>query len=96
MHDRYFFVADMLTLVLAFVAPRYWSAAILFQIGSLGAYLAYFGVTPYGPVFALVPVTLAVGVVMLAFLEAQSMSSISFRDVFHNLGNRIRKAERAG
>ena len=34
MHDRYFFIADLLSLAVAFVYPRYWLAAVLFQIGS--------------------------------------------------------------
>jgi Gpi18-like mannosyltransferase len=43
MHDRYFFVADVLSLVLAYAAPgpRTIAAAVLIQAGSLGAYLNY-------------------------------------------------------
>lgn len=43
MHDRYFFVADVLAFVLALAVPRAWTlaAAVLIQLGSLGAYAAY-------------------------------------------------------
>lgn len=42
MHDRYFFASDVLTLVLAFVAPPYAAAALLAQFASLLGYYAYF------------------------------------------------------
>lgn len=42
MTARYFFVADMLTIALAFVRPRLWPVAVLIQFGSLISYLAYF------------------------------------------------------
>ena len=41
MHDRYFFAADILTLVLAFSAPLYCPAALLAQFASLLGYHAY-------------------------------------------------------
>ena len=43
MHERYFFVADIMTLTLAFVDPRLWVTVPLFQVGSLLSYLPYFG-----------------------------------------------------
>jgi Gpi18-like mannosyltransferase len=42
MTARYFFVADLLTVALAFVIVPLWPAAVLVQVGSLLAYLAYF------------------------------------------------------
>jgi Gpi18-like mannosyltransferase len=39
MHDRYFFAADILSIVLAFCAPRYWFLPVLFQLSSMGAYV---------------------------------------------------------
>jgi Gpi18-like mannosyltransferase len=60
MHDRYFFIADVLTLALAFAWPRYWVAAVLFQLGSLAAYLQYFGLSPIGPDLGVVPITLGI------------------------------------
>lgn len=41
MHDRYFFAADILSLVLAFAAPTYAAAALLVQFASLLGYHAY-------------------------------------------------------
>lgn len=41
MHERYFFAGDILTLVLAFVAPPYAAAALLAQFASLLGYHAY-------------------------------------------------------
>jgi Gpi18-like mannosyltransferase len=41
MHDRYFFVADVLSFVLAARDRRWVPVAILVQIGSLSAYIAY-------------------------------------------------------
>ncbi len=41
MHDRYFFCADILTLVLAFASPACFGAALLTQFASLLGYHAY-------------------------------------------------------
>jgi Gpi18-like mannosyltransferase len=41
MHDRYFFLADVLTLAAAFVVPRLWPAAALMQLGSLLGYSGF-------------------------------------------------------
>ncbi len=41
MHERYFFAADIFTLVLAFAAPMYAAAALLVQFASLLGYHAY-------------------------------------------------------
>ena len=41
MHDRYFFLADILTILLAIVAPRYRLAALAMQGASLAVYLAF-------------------------------------------------------
>ena len=41
MHERYFFLADALTLALAFAAPAYAPVFILCQFGSLLGYFAY-------------------------------------------------------
>jgi len=49
MHDRYFFLADVLTYVLAFTFPGAWPLAIAMQIGSLSAYCGYlFGISGAG------------------------------------------------
>ncbi|GAA1391793.1 hypothetical protein GCM10009639_22130 [Kitasatospora putterlickiae] len=42
MHDRYFYVADVLTLIAAFLLPRrLWFAPFLTQLSSLAAYMAF-------------------------------------------------------
>ena len=41
MHDRYFFAADILSLILAFTAAEYFIAAVLVQFASLLGYHAY-------------------------------------------------------
>lgn len=41
MHDRYFFLADILTIVLAVVAPHYRLAALAMQAASVAVYLAF-------------------------------------------------------
>ena len=70
MHDRYFFIADLLSLAVAFVYPRYSLAAVLFQIGSLTSYLAYFGISMDAPGFAVVPITAGLLLLLIAFREA--------------------------
>lgn len=42
MHDRYFYLADVLTLAWAFILPRQAPAAALVELSSLSAYLVYF------------------------------------------------------
>jgi Gpi18-like mannosyltransferase len=50
MHDRFFFLADVLTYVLVFTFPRAWPLAIAMQIGSLSAYCGYlFGISGVAP-----------------------------------------------
>ena len=41
MHDRYFFLADVFTIVTSFLVSRYWPVAVLMQVSSLVAYAAY-------------------------------------------------------
>lgn len=41
MHDRYFFLADVLTIVLLVWAPTYWPAALLMQFNSFVTYIAF-------------------------------------------------------
>jgi Gpi18-like mannosyltransferase len=45
MHDRYFFVADVFTFVLAASVPRFWWLAVFMQVSSVAAYLSFlFGI----------------------------------------------------
>ncbi|GID95407.1 glycosyltransferase 87 family protein [Amorphoplanes digitatis] len=41
MHERYFFLADVMTVVLAFYRPRLWPVALLVQAASLLSYLPF-------------------------------------------------------
>jgi Gpi18-like mannosyltransferase len=81
MHDRYFFVADIMTLTLALVVPRLWVIAVLFQVGSLMSYLPYFGLSGRASVYAVLPVTFGVGVLVLEYMRAQLGSSVSIKDL---------------
>src|SRR5262249_31134602 len=63
MHDRYFYVCDALTIVLAFVRPWYVPTAIGVQIGSLVAYAHYLdGQTFHGDTLRWAAVATAFGV----------------------------------
>lgn len=86
MHDRYFFVADIMTLTLAFVIPRLWVTVPLFQVGSLMAYLAYFGVSGRAAVYGVVPISFGVGVLALEYVRAQAESRVNVRDIFGREG----------
>ena len=81
MHERYFFVADLMTLTLAFVDPRLWVTVPLFQVGSLLSYLPYFGLSVRAPIYALLPVTFAVSILALEYVPAHVRSSVSIRDI---------------
>ena len=39
MHDRYFFAAEVFSLLLAFRSPRYWYAPVVLQLASLNVYV---------------------------------------------------------
>ncbi|MEU7902034.1 hypothetical protein [Actinoplanes sp. NPDC049118] len=50
MHERYFFLADVMTVVLAFYRPRLWLVPVLVQAASLLSYLPFlFSEAPHGP-----------------------------------------------
>jgi len=87
MHERYFFVADVMTFTLAFVIPRLWVTAPLFQVGSLLSYLPYFGLPIHGSILGFLPVTFAVGVLSLEYISAQVASSVRLRDVVPRFGD---------
>jgi len=69
MHDRYFIIADILTIALAFVWRRCWLPATLFQLGSLTSYLAYFQLSGAAPGFAALPIAAAVTLLLLMFRD---------------------------
>lgn len=50
MHERYFFLGDILTLVVAFYRPRLWFVPVLVQASSLLSYVPFlFGAAPHQP-----------------------------------------------
>jgi Gpi18-like mannosyltransferase len=77
MTARYFFVADILTVGLAFVRLRLWPAAALIQLGSLLAYLTYF--TGVGMAFAAVFPT-SCGILLLAFSWIDNLRRLTSMD----------------
>jgi Gpi18-like mannosyltransferase len=62
MHERYFFLADVLTVLLAIHRPRLWPVPLLVQAGSLLAY------APYLLGRAVFPLTVAAGLMLIALL----------------------------
>ena len=66
MTSRYFIVADLLTIALAFVRPQLWPAAVLIQVGSLVASLSYFYPASATAALAFGPTTLGVGILTYA------------------------------
>ena len=54
MHERYFYLADVLTVVLAFYRPRLWFVPLIVQAASLLSYLPFlFWNTSHGPLVGL-------------------------------------------
>jgi Gpi18-like mannosyltransferase len=73
MHERYFFLADVLTLVLAVYRPRLWFVPLLAQAGSLLAYQPYL----FGR--ATLPMTVAATAMLAAVLV---VGYVLMRDAF--------------
>jgi Gpi18-like mannosyltransferase len=46
MHERYFYLADVISIIYAFYFPRYFFVAIIMQLCSLLSYVSYFLQTP--------------------------------------------------
>lgn len=72
MTARYFFVADLLTIALAFSRPRLWPAAVLIQLGSLLAVLSYFLEAWETTSSAFAPMTLGVGILLFELFACES------------------------
>lgn len=89
MHDRYFFLADILTLVWACVLPRRAPQAALVQISSLSAYSTYLRLTYTLPV-TLGPYTIAMFFEPLLLLAALISSAVLFaRQLLHKKGSAL-------
>ncbi len=96
MHDRYFFVADIMTLTVAFVIPRVWVTVPLLQVGSLLSYLPYFGLSGRASVYAVVPVTLGVSILAMEYVRVQAESRVSMPLLRNRGGEAPRLATRDG
>jgi Gpi18-like mannosyltransferase len=68
MTERYFFVADIMTLALAFRNPQTWPIAALVQISSVLASLTYLTGLPT-TTYATIPITIAVGLILVFALS---------------------------
>lgn len=69
MHDRYFFAADMASIILAMFIPRLWPVPVLFQISSLGSYQAMMSWSLVDRVLTqLLPMAAMVNTVLAAYL----------------------------
>jgi len=65
MHDRYFYPADVFSLVAAFFIPEIWFVPIAFQIISLLSYIPFlFGLYPQG----MIPFAVLVNTFIIGFL----------------------------
>jgi hypothetical protein len=70
MHDRYFFIADVLSLVFAFAAPEYFIMPLLCEFASLLGYHAYLKARYLLPMYYGSAALLAVIVVLLIYIGA--------------------------
>ncbi|MEO0665007.1 MAG: hypothetical protein AAFY97_04655, partial [Pseudomonadota bacterium] len=79
MHDRYFFMGEVLLLMLALTDRRFWPAALLAQVSAVFIYAIYFDVTGLSavlsdPALGTVGVTF-MGLTLLSFARARKGSA---------------------
>jgi Gpi18-like mannosyltransferase len=80
MHDRYYYPADILSLVYAFYVPRRWYLPVLVTLTSLLSYLPYLFDTEVVPVKQLALIMLApIGVVLYDLVKSFVPTSSSVR-----------------
>ncbi len=75
MHERYFFLADVLTVVLAVFVPRLWFVPLLVQASSLLSYQPYL----FGRVVAVLPTIAALLMLAALIVVAHRLLSDAFR-----------------
>jgi Gpi18-like mannosyltransferase len=69
MHERYFFLADVLTVVAAFYVPRLWFVPPLMQVASLISYVPFLFLRPTpGKHFIALPVASTIVLIVIIFL----------------------------
>ena len=96
MHDRFFFAAEILSLVLAFRSPRYWYAPVVLQLAAWNIYvrgLLYTWWVP--PSLAAVPVGLLVLVLGRQFLSERRATGEAPALVRSERGRTLRAFRRA-
>lgn len=86
MHERYFFLADVFTILLAFYRPRWWFVPLIVQAASLLSYLPFlFWKTSHGPL---------VDLKVLATMMLAAVLIIGYA-LLHDVGAQVRADERA-
>lgn len=75
MHERYFFLADVMTVVLAVYRPRLWFVPLLVQASSLLSYLPYL----FGTTSQMMPRTVAAAMMLAALM---TVGYVLFREAF--------------
>jgi Gpi18-like mannosyltransferase len=74
MHDRYFYPADVFSLIAAFFIPEIWFVPIAYQVVSMLSYLPYlFGTDPQ----SVLPVAIFINIIMIGFLLWKQRSIIT-------------------
>jgi hypothetical protein len=73
MHDRYFFLADVFTFILAFAVRGGWQIAFLVQLGSTFAYTKFLFGFASGPYIGAIFMSLAV--IRLLWLNTERSTS---------------------
>jgi Gpi18-like mannosyltransferase len=80
MHERYFYLGDVLTVVLACYRPRLWYAALLVEVASLGAYTTpLFGWFHDGPSVLMMALALVMGAAVVVLGHAVMTDAFSPR-----------------
>ena len=82
MHERYFFLADVLSLLLAYRWRRLLWLCVLIQLGSVGSLVAYLWPAPWLNVAASVP--MAAAVILTLRLAANNAAGASARYLVQN------------
>lgn len=83
MHDRYFFPADVIAIVLAFYLPRYWYVPVVIGIVSVLTYVHYLG-HPYRYFGGDLPIIPLVPLELLAVVPAMLIVALS-RELYMKL-----------
>jgi hypothetical protein len=84
MHDRYFFGADIFSIVLAFFRPELWLVAVVFQVSSMLAYVPIISSSIDGEwiLFTVAPGailnTITIGFLVLLFMRSTSDRAVDF------------------